>query len=67
MSKLTDPRCLKLYAPAYILALWAILWEVGVRGDRLMGALLALTAVSVVLAEHERFRIREEIRRAKQG
>jgi hypothetical protein len=56
--------CVKLYSPAIILAIWAIIWELGLRGDRLMGALLALTAVSAVVAERERYRIREEIRRA---
>jgi hypothetical protein len=47
---------LRLYSPAIVLASWAIIWELGLRSQQLVGAALALTAVCVFNAERERRR-----------
>lgn len=45
-----------LYAPAVVLAVWALVWTVGLRSEQLVGAALALLAVTVFRAEQERRR-----------
>lgn len=54
-------RLIKLYSPAIVLGLWALLWWAGVRGEGMIGACMTLTAVAVVVAENERRVIRKEL------
>lgn len=42
-------RTLRLYAPSVVLALWALVWVLGLTGDGVVVAGLLLTAVAVVL------------------
>lgn len=51
-------RCLKIYAPAIVLALWAVMAALRVDGDKLTGAMFALTAVAFVVHSYEVMRRR---------
>lgn len=48
---------LRLYSVALLFAVWAAVWALGLRGDGLVVALLAATAVCVVVSERERQRL----------
>lgn len=54
---------LKLYSSGVALAVWAVSWAAGLRGDTVITVWLALLAVTVVVSERERARRR----RARRG
>jgi hypothetical protein len=56
-------RMIRLYSTALVLAVWAAMWWLGVRSDTLVGAALALLAVTAWIAENERRRQRRGMHR----
>jgi hypothetical protein len=54
---------IRLYSTALVLAVWAAMWWLGVRSDTLVGAALALLAVTAWIAENERRRQRRGMHR----
>jgi hypothetical protein len=54
---------LRLFSPAIVLAVWAIVWALGGRGAMVVGAGLALTAVASAISEWQAHELRKEIRR----
>jgi hypothetical protein len=55
---MTSVASLRLYSTALVLLAWAALWPLGVKGDPVIVVGLALTAVSIFVAERERARRR---------
>lgn len=49
---------LRLYAAGIVVAVWAVVWALDVRGDTVIGAGLAFTALAIVVSERERSRRR---------
>lgn len=53
---------LLLFSPSIVLALWAIVWVLGVQGNFVIGVGLTVLALTAFLAERERIRLRREMR-----
>lgn len=53
-----------LYAPALVLAVWAVVRFAGAHSDVLAGVFLALVAVAVVISERQRQRL---VRKRRDG
>jgi hypothetical protein len=47
---------LRLFSPAIVLAIWAIVWMLGARSDLLVGVGLALVSVASFSSAHESLR-----------
>jgi hypothetical protein len=49
---------LRLYCTAIVLTVWTLIWSLGWRSDELVGAALACTAISLIVAERQRQKLR---------
>lgn len=49
---------LRIFAPGVVLLTWALVWALGLRGDAVIGAGLALLTVAAFVSEHELYQLR---------